>query len=100
MDNDVVDAHGRHSGHQWLPFRSTIQRDKHAILSANIQKILVLRIFTNDVHGAPLRKIVHERVPGRAVVFSDKEIRLEIVQTMSVNCEITRGCIESRWLKA
>src|SRR5262249_8954628 len=98
MDQDVVDAQHWHPRHERLPFRAAVERDEKTILSTDIKQVFVLRVFTNDVDRAPLRKVVDERGPRRAVVSSDEQVRLQIVETVSINCEITGARVKVRRL--
>src|ERR1051326_8322413 len=96
MDQDVVDAQRRHARHERLPLPAAVERDVKTILSTNVEQVFVLRVFTNDIDCAPLRKVVDERGPGCAVISRDKQVRLQIVETMSIDREKKSAQIEGR----
>ncbi len=98
MDHDVVDSDCRHPRHERFPFGSAIQRDIKSKLRAYVKQIFIPRILLNHVHGAPLRKIVDEGSPRGAVIFRHEQVRLQIIQSMSVNCEVTRSGVVARRL--
>src|ERR1043165_579313 len=100
MDQDVVDAQRRHARHERLPLPAAVERDVKTILSTNVEQVFVLRVFTNDIDCAPLRKIVDEWGPGCAVISRDKQVRLQIVETMSIDREITSARVEVRRLNS
>src|SRR6185369_10552059 len=58
MDQDVINSDGWHTRHQWLPFATTVERNKEPKFSAHKQEILTLGVFGNNVDRSPRGEVV------------------------------------------
>src|SRR3954447_5585129 len=96
MNEQIINTHCRHAGHEWLPLPATCERYVQTIFSTHKQQVFVLRIFSNYIDVADRRQVVRNVGPGGAVISSHEQVRLEIIRAMTINGEITSARIEVR----
>src|SRR5260370_41485481 len=90
MNENIVDTHGGHARHKSLPFTARVERDEKPKLCAGKKQIFVLWILPDHVYSANGWQIPGDGAPRRAIVTSDEERGVEILQAVPVNGEITR----------
>src|SRR5882672_8534115 len=91
MNQKIVNPNGRQAGHERLPLRSPVQRNKEPVFGAYKQQILVLWIFADDVYVSVRWKIADHRDPGRAIIASNEHVGLHVIKAMTIDRQVTRA---------
>ena len=102
MNLEVVHRHRRQAGHESLPARAAIGRDKRADIGPDEEKIAIDGILANHVNEvcAAVGQVVRDRAEGPAEIVRHVQVRMEIVLAVIVERHIDCGRIEVRRLDA
>ena len=87
MHHHIGDRRHRQVELQRLPVRPVIEGDVHAELRARIQQALSIRVLSSHPHEVVRGNTVAavgEQLPALAVIVGAKDIRLEVIETVTV----------------
>ena len=100
VNENVIDADARQSRHEFFPFVTAIKRNVKPELSSRIEQVFIFEIFTNHIDSAPAGQVVGDAGPGGAVIASDVQVWLEIIEAMTIDRQIAGTRVKVRRLNA
>src|SRR5436305_11855441 len=81
---------------QRLPVRARIERNENAELSAGIKQSGLFRVLAHRMHECAVRNSINDGVPGFAEIGCFNNVRLKIVEFMSVDRGISSLAVVRR----
>ena len=92
----VMNRRSRQIQLQRLPVRARIERNENAQLSAGIKQSGLFRVLAHGMHECAVRNSINDGVPGFAEIGCFNNVRLKIVEFMSVDRGISSLAVVRR----
>src|SRR6266849_5878543 len=96
VNDHVVDGSRREIELQRLPMRAIVKRNPNARLRPRVQQTFALGIFADGVNIGIIREAGEEFRPRFSIVAGLENERLEIVELVSVDSDVSGCSVERR----
>src|SRR2546425_5996147 len=81
---------------EWLPMGAIIERNKNAELGSGVKQTFALGIFAHGVHIRAIGNSIYNCVPVFSQVCCSENVRLEVVEFMSIDRDISTVAVVRR----